>query len=93
MNGPVVLSNECHECGLFHPPIPEGQKCPMAKQTTKDGSEIEYNGILSNIRNILASHIDSNNITKVKKMFSKLTIEFMKIVENYEEDNENNSDE
>jgi len=90
MNRPVIPSNKCHECGIFHPPILEGQKCPMAKQTTKDGSEeIEYNDILSNIRNILASHIDSKNITKVKKMFSKLIIEFMKIVENYKE----NSDE
>ena len=85
MTGPIMPSNVCSQCGLSHPPLPEGARCPMAKHLTTDGENIDYGNFLANLQNIVASQIDIKKIQKPNSMFAKLTVEFMKLVENYEE--------
>jgi hypothetical protein len=85
MTGIETVGNICSQCGLSHPPIPVGTMCPMAKHSTTSGEEIDYGNFLLNLKNIVTSQIDFKKIQKPKKMFAKLIVEFMKIVENYEE--------
>lgn len=84
MNQPIstVL---CSQCNLYHPPLKEGQKCPMSKQKTVNGEEIDYGEFMSHLKNIVVSQIDKKEIKDPKKMFSELIIRFMEIVESYEE--------
>jgi len=88
MPGRVLSSNNCSQCNLSHPPLPEGTRCPMAKHSTSDGEDIDYGNFLANLQNIVASQIDIKKIMKPKNMFAKLTFEFMKLVENYQEEKE-----
>ena len=80
-------SMECKQCGLNHPMLPEGEKCPMAKEHTTDGSEINYEQFMRNIKNITSSQIKCKGIKDPNKMFAELTVQFMKMVEKYEESN------
>lgn len=93
MTGLVLPSNKCNQCGLSHPPLAEGIRCPMAKYSTCDGKEIDYGNFLANLQNIVASQIDIKKIQKPKNMFAKLTVEFMKLVENYQENKKVNDNE
>jgi len=90
MPGLVMPNSICNQCGLSHPPLPEGARCPMAKHLTTNGEDIDYGNFLTNLQNIVASQIDIKKIQKPKKMFAKLTVEFMKFVENYKEEIINN---
>ncbi|MBU0777911.1 hypothetical protein KKF82_06615 [Patescibacteria group bacterium] len=93
MSGPTMPSNVCQQCGLSHPPLPAGAKCPMVKQATVDGEDIDYGNFLANMQNIVASQVEIKKIRKPKEMFAKLIVEFMKLVENYEEKEDVNNNE
>lgn len=92
MTRPEIKTIVCKQCGLKHPFLPEGTKCPMVKQVTVDGEEVDYNNFLGNIRNIVASQIDFKKIKNPKKMFAKMIVEFMKAVESYQEEDDNNEE-
>lgn len=89
MNGPQGPQNlpnvECPQCGFKHPKLPEGERCPMAKEKTKDGTDINYEQFMRNVRNIMSSQIQTKSIKDPNKMFASLTVEIMKLAENYEE--------
>ena len=88
MQGPSNLPTiDCPECGHSHPKLPDGERCPMAKEHTSDGSEINYENFMRNIRNIVSSQIHAKSINNINKMFADLTVQFMKVVEKYEENN------
>jgi len=76
---------ECSQCGLSHPALPNGEKCPMAKEHTPDGKEINYEQFMRNVKNITSSQIQFKKIKDPDKMFAELTVAFMKIVESYKE--------
>lgn len=86
MTRPEIQTMICKQCGMTHPPLSNGTRCPMAKHATSNGDEIDYGNFLANLQNIVASQIDIKKIIKPKNMFAKLTVEFMKLVENYEEE-------
>ena len=79
----------CPQCGQLHPPIPDGKKCPMAKDKFKDdkGEEIEVdiNKYLTNLKNIVVSQIEMKGIKDPNKLFKHLTVELMKVLEAYNE--------
>ena len=35
---------ECNQCGFFHPPLKEGEKCPMATGGQVEGKKEIRNG-------------------------------------------------
>lgn len=76
---------KCGQCGLSHPIIPSGSKCPMAKEKTPSGKEINFEEIFSPLKNILLSQIQKKDIKDVKKLFGKIIIEITKISEEYNE--------
>jgi hypothetical protein len=75
----------CSQCGLSHPPVSPGEKCPMAKEKTSSGKVIDYNPFLGSIRNILSSQIEMKKIKDPEKIFGELTISITKFLEVYKE--------
>lgn len=75
----------CEQCGFSHPPLRTGEKCPMAKEKTPSGQEINFNEIFNSLKNILTSQIKNKNIKDLKKFFGKIIIEITKISEEYKE--------
>lgn len=86
---PIPVQNGCPQCGLIHPPLPPGEKCPNAGAKMKGaaGKEklVDINKYLVNLRNILMSQIDSKGIEDVDKLFKNITLEITKYLEGYKE--------
>ena len=90
--GPPPFSptfGQCPDCKTYHPPMPAGQKCPMAP--VKVGGEgqpqqsVDVNKFLADMRNIVVANIEKNKIKDVKKMFVATIIEMSKFLEKYKE--------
>ena len=75
----------CGQCGFSHPPIPGGEKCPMAKEKSPSGEELDFSQFYSSLKNILTSQIQKKNIKDTKKFLGNIIIELLKIVEAYKE--------
>jgi hypothetical protein len=75
----------CSQCGYSHPPIPEGSKCPMAKEKSPSGKVIEYEQFFSSLKNILTSQIQKKNIKDTNKFLGNIIIEIVKIAGEYKE--------
>jgi len=78
---------ECPQCGIMHPPLQEGQRCPVKKVEVKEAGITEdmVTKLTVDLRNIAISQVQSKGIKDGNKLFKHLTIEFMKILENYNE--------
>ena len=84
---------KCSQCGNFHPPIPTGQLCPMAKVKipNKDGedddktTEIDLTTFFSSLKNICYSQIQSKNIKDIDKLFNNVIVNITQYLENYNE--------
>jgi hypothetical protein len=81
----MPIAPKCPQCGFFHPPIVEGELCPMAKEKTTSGEEIDFSEFLSNLKKFLAEHIKTKNIKDYKKLFSSLMVEIIKQAESFQE--------
>lgn len=86
---PVPVQDGCPQCGMIHPPLRPGERCPNAGAKTKsaDGTEkvVDVNKYLMTLRNILMSQIDSKGIKDVDKLFKNITLEITKYLEGYKE--------
>ena len=83
----VGAFGECPQCGIMHPPLRMGEKCPVAKVEIKEAGITSDNvtKFTVDLRNIAISQIESKGIKDGNKLFKYLTIEFMKLLENYKE--------
>lgn len=81
----MPIAPKCSQCGFFHPPIVEGEMCPMAKEKTTSGEEIDFSEFLSNLKKFLVEHIKTKNIKDYKKLFSSLMVDIIKQAENFQE--------
>ena len=77
--------NKCPQCGMFHPPLQPGERCTMAKETTPDGSTIDFQVLFGPLKNICIAQIEKKGIKDWRKMFGEVTMEINKFVENYKE--------
>jgi len=88
-SGMSTSFGECPQCGLSHPPIPQGTTCPNApvKGKTEDGQEkiVDLNQFFSTLKNIFISQISIKNIKDPEKMFKYLIVEVTKKLEEYKE--------
>ena len=75
----------CSQCGLAHPPIPQGSKCPMAKEKSPSGDIIEYENFFISLKNILTSQIQNKNIKDTKKFLGNIIVNIVKIADDYKE--------
>jgi len=89
---PKTLSSAegaCPQCGMIHPPIPQGQKCPMANVKIKNekGEEkvIDVNKFMAQLKNIIVSQSEHRGIKDIEKMFKNIIVEVTKYLEGYKE--------
>jgi len=77
----------CPECGLIHPPLPQGQKCPNAPLDKNDMGidDADVNKHLVDMRNIIMSKMRERGVKDGKKFFQYAVIELTKALENYNE--------
>ena len=78
---------ECPQCGVMHPPLRAGEKCPVAKVEVKEAGlkDEDITKFIVDMRNIAISQIESKGIKDGNKLFKYLTVEFMKSLEAYKE--------
>lgn len=76
---------QCPQCGLLHPPLQEGQICPMAKQKTDSGEEIELTQFFADLRNILISQIKTKKIKDPKRLMRYILVGTTKLIERYKD--------
>jgi hypothetical protein len=89
---PKTLSNAegaCPQCGTIHPPIPPGQKCPMAnikvKTETGEEKEIDVNKFMAQLKNIIISQSEQRRVKDIEKLFKNIIVEVTKYLEEYSE--------
>lgn len=84
-----VADGGCPQCGTIHPPVPPGQKCPMAKVKVKnekgEEKEIDVNKFLAQLKNIIVSQSEQKEIKDVEKLFKNIILEVTKYIEGYSE--------
>jgi len=86
MEGAQPTQTQCPQCGMYHPPIVGGGKCPMAKSVAKEtGKEYDLNQFFATFKTILESQIDLRGIKDVDAFTKALTVNVMKFCETYEE--------
>jgi len=78
---------QCSQCGLFHPALPEGEKCPMAKGPVgPGGQEVNFDPLLRPLKNIVESQITAKQIKDHQKLFGAVIVEITKFLEEYKEE-------
>jgi len=79
----------CPQCGTIHPPVPAGQKCPMAgvkvKNEQGEEKEVDVNKYLAQLKNIIVSQVEQREIKDVDKLFKNIIVEVTKYIEGYTE--------
>jgi len=78
-------NDQCSQCGLYHPPLRPGEKCPMAKEKTTDGKEINLDNFLINMKNIMVANIKKNHIKDIQKFSGHIIVALNKVIETYKE--------
>ena len=77
---------ECPQCGMIHPPLPQGETCPNAKSSNENSaSTIDFTPLFAPLKNIVTSQIQQKGIKDNKKMFGHIIVEMTRIIENYKE--------
>ena len=82
---PAPSGGVCPQCGIIHPPVPPGEKCPMAPIKTKDNRVVDPTEFLSKMKSIISNQLEQKGVKDVDKFFQHLTIELTKAMENYKE--------
>jgi hypothetical protein len=85
-----TFGEACPQCGLLHPPLKDGEKCPNAPIKTKDESTgeekiIDPTKFLVDMKNIIVSQMEIKKISNPENLFKFLTVEITKLLEGYKE--------
>lgn len=78
--------NVCPECGVMHPPLPYGERCPNAKVNLPTIDDAEIGRFIGSWKNIIVSQIEKRQFKEPKKVFQEATILLTKFLEEYSED-------
>jgi len=81
----ITIGSKCQQCGMIHPPLPQGERCPNATTKDEKGTVIDFTPLLSPLKNIVTSQIQLKKITNIKKFFGFVIVEMTKIIENYKD--------
>lgn len=82
----IKPSNVCEQCGLAHPPIPPGQKCPNASFSKEEKNETGLDDAIINkhlveMRNIILTNMSKKGIKDGKKYFQNVIVKLTKVLE------------
>jgi hypothetical protein len=81
-----TVGSNCSECGMMHPPLPMGEKCPNAKTNIASINDQEIGNFLASWRNIIISQIEQKGIQDAKKLFQQATVMLAQFLEEYKEE-------
>lgn len=84
MQGFSPSQDKCSQCGMYHPVLQPGERCPMLTDVVA-GEEIDFNLLFTPLRTICISQIQRKNIKNHKKLFAEVTIAITKFLEAYQE--------
>lgn len=76
----------CPQCGKYHPPVNEGEECPLKEVSEASQKGIDVNHFLSTMRKVLITNIESKGIKDLDKFQNHLIVKLTKEIENYKED-------
>jgi len=77
---------KCPDCGLMHPPLPTGQKCPSAPVENKaTGQAVDLSDFFNQLRNIVSSQIAQKQIKDVPKLLAHIIVNLTQSLEQYKE--------
>ena len=76
---------DCPQCGLIHPPIGPGEKCPNAPLESKEGIKIDVSGLVVKVKDILSSQLEQKNIEDLNRFTKEMVMALMKFCEEYKE--------
>lgn len=84
---------QCPQCGMFHPPIQEGEECPLKSKNSDSPdnpnfiprSQIDITKFMGSIKTILLNNIEKKEIQDIEKFQNHLIVELNKIIEEYKE--------
>jgi hypothetical protein len=74
----------CPQCGFFHPPLKQGEKCSLAKDKIGE-KEIDLNAFFMKLRPILIASIQKKKIEKLDKLYTAIILSLQKILDDYKE--------
>lgn len=87
--GMKAIGDGCPQCGMAHPPVPAGQKCPMAPVMMKgqqgEDKIVDVNKFLADLKNIIVSQSEAKEIKDIEKLFKNIIVEVTKYIEEYSE--------
>ncbi len=75
----------CSQCQMYHPPLRQGEICPMKKDKDELGNEVDFQDFFIFLKSAISTKIQKNKIKDSKKMLSSIKIQLYKIVEDYNE--------
>jgi hypothetical protein len=73
----------CRECGLMHPPV-QGP-CPMAPVKSADGSKVNLQKFLDNLKVQLQVKIETTKFKSIDNFFIYISTELNNLIKNYKE--------
>lgn len=86
MHGPGPMPNmKCSQCGYYHPPVPQGEECPLKKKTDEYGNTIDTTNFFKSLKALLESQIQIKKIKDHKKLFNEIMLGINKTIENFKE--------
>lgn len=88
-----TAGSACPDCGVMHPPLPPGERCPNAKVDLPTMSDAEIGQFIGSWKNIIVSQLEKRNFKEPKKVFQQATLMIAKFLEEYEEKEEANVEE
>lgn len=74
----------CKQCGFSHPPLPDGERCPLSKEEINN-EQVDLNPFFTNIKQIIVSQAKKKKVKDIKKLLSNLTLSITKFLELYKE--------
>jgi len=83
--GSPASGGVCSQCGIMHPPLKAGEKCPMAPITTKDNKVVDPTNFLTKMKFIISNQLEQKGVKDTDKFFQHLTVGLMKVMEDYKE--------
>ena len=85
--GPMGMAptfTACPQCGFFHPPIKQGEKCSLAKDKVGE-TEIDLNAFFTKLKPILLTTIEKKHIKDLNKLYIAIILPLQKILDDYKE--------
>lgn len=76
-----LSGSQCPQCGLIHPPLPQGERCPNAKPKVDGLKEDDVRIFVGNLQNMILYNLETKKSSDPKKVFQDITLMVAKYLE------------